>query len=244
MTSWQEQSLGAFKAVVAFTGFLSTFYTIVDLMFFLSNPNFGVALNKSEQSDISWTWAIIMNTLLVSIFVLQHSLLAMQPVKDLFKDSGLKDIQRSIYIITTCLALELLIKNWNYTHNNMLWQFSIENHSTYWLYILAHTTSWILIYIGSICMDINELLGMKQVYYSLRGFPDPLYCKSPELRNLYVHMRHPSFIGFIVIFWFVPVMRFDRALLAAFLSLYMYIAWKTDDMDLHYQKCQISRKFQ
>ncbi|XP_065161118.1 nurim homolog [Atheta coriaria] len=244
MNTWKEHCVGAFKAGIALTGFLSSFYTMVDLMFFLSNPNFSIAPNKTELSNVSWTWALIMNTLLVSIFALQHSLLAMKPVKDLFKEYGLRDIERSIYIITTSLALELLIKNWHYTHNNVLWQFSTDNHSTYWLYILAHATSWILIYIGSVCMDINELLGLKQIYYSLRGFPDPLNCKSIELRNLYAHMRHPSFIGFIIIFWFVPVMRFDRVLLAAFLSLYMYIAWKTDDMDLNYQKCQISRKFQ
>lgn len=64
-------------------------------------------LHVLELSNVSWTWALIMNTLLVSIFALQHSLLAMKPVKDLFKEYGLRDIERSIYIITTSLALEV-----------------------------------------------------------------------------------------------------------------------------------------
>lgn len=91
-------------------------------------------------------------------------------------------------------------------------------------------------------MDPVELLGVKQTYYDLHNYSEPLAYKSLELRNLYSHVRHPSFVGFTLILFVTNVMSLDRLLLAVLLTTYMYVAWSTDDTDVAYQQKQLQRK--
>lgn len=66
--------------------------------------------------------------------------------------------------------------------------------------------------------------------------------KSKQLRTLYSHIRHPSFVGLSVVLWAINIMSLDRLLLAVLWTLYMYIAWNTDHKDIMYHKCQLGRK--
>ena len=75
-----------------------------------------------------------------------------------------------------------------------------------------------------------------------------------SLSRLYSHMRHPSFSAIAIILLARPSMTHDRclklpflmiflrALLAAALIGYMYLAWNPDLKDLKYQKAQWNRK--
>lgn len=93
-------------------------------------------------------------------------------------------------------------------------------------------------------MDLGELLGIKQTYYDLHNYLEPIAYKSLELRNLYTHVRHPSFVGFTLILFATNVMSLDRLLLAVLLTTYMYVAWSSDQTDIAYQRKQLQRKKQ
>jgi len=232
------------KVSVACIGLLLSFFTIVDLTLFLSDPKY-IAKNKNnvvDSEDGGWTWTLFVNTSLLSLFIMSHSMLAMQKVKDWFKNSSFHDLQRSFYVIVTCVTLQVLLKNWCISLDMTLWEIKY-NSIFYYTCVVTHVVVWLLIYIATVCMDISELLGLKQVYYSLKHLPNPLNQKSYELCQLYSHMRHPSFIGFLIIFWLHPIMTLDRVLLSSMLTLYMYVAWNTDARDLQYQRYQYEKKF-
>lgn len=55
-------------------------------------------------------------------------------------------------------------------------------------------------------MDITELLGIKQVYYSIKCWKPPMEYKSKHLNSWYQHMRHPGIISLTVILWITPVL--------------------------------------
>jgi len=95
---------------------------------------------------------------------------------------------------------------------------------------------------SSLVMDLPELLGIKQAYYDLKAYGPPINYKSGELRNLYAHVRHPSFVGLTVILFATNVMSVDRFVMALLLTTYMYLAWSTDRKDVAYQKLQLQRK--
>ena len=59
-----------------------------------------------------------------------------------------------------------------------------------------------------------------QLYYAYCGFSDPMCYKSGE-QQLLKHNRHPIFLGPLIILWTVPVMTYDRLLLAVMLPLYV-----------------------
>lgn len=221
-----------------------TFFTIVDFTAFLSDPNYS---HKRLSRYNNWTstfWSLFINQFLLSIFILQHSLLALPEVKNWLSNSKLRVIQRCLYVISSAAALQVLLRFWHKIPGVTLWTVNSDTKLYWWIFITIHILAWLFIYVGSICMDVNELFGIKQIYYSIQQLPDPNIYKSSDLKRLYAHMRHPSFIGFLIIFWVVPCMTLDRALLASVWSCYMYLAWNTDNNDYNYQQMQHMKKYQ
>ncbi|CAH1106529.1 unnamed protein product [Psylliodes chrysocephalus] len=221
-------------------GMINSFYVITELMYFLSVPKKPEPFKEDQQLIISW--ALLINMALLSLFIVQHSLLASSKVKEAFQANGFQVIYRSVYIIATSGILLYILKHWKTTSSAVLWGFNLNYKPIWWLYISIHAVAWIIIYVGNICCDVTELLGFKQVYYNMVNLPDPNLRKSQQLQRLNNHMRHPSFLAFALIFWLTPIMSLDRILLATILTAYMYIAWNTDGSDYHYQKYQLERK--
>ncbi|KAF5301887.1 hypothetical protein FQR65_LT08719 [Abscondita terminalis] len=220
-----------------------TFYTVMELMFFLSNPYFKLQITPKGNFWINATRSLFINQLLLCAFMLQHTLFSLPKVKNWLSSIKIDILQRSIYVIATSFTLLLVIRYWRSIPEFVLWNINTNIRMYWWSFVILHFSAWGIIYVGSICMDINELLGIKQIYYNMRKLPQPSQYKSNDLNRLYLHMRHPSFLSFIIIFWGIPFMSLDRLLLASILTVYMYLAWNTDERDHQYQKQQTNRKF-
>lgn len=54
------------------------------------------------------------------------------------------------------------MRNWQTIPDFTLWRI-ISSRTTWWLLIGIHAFLWTLIYVGNICADVNELLGIRQV---------------------------------------------------------------------------------
>ena len=93
---------------------------------------------------------------------------------------------------------------WTAMPEKQLW--SVHDTFLEWPVKALHLYAWVVIYIGSISMDLPELLGIKQVFHAINDLPEPLAFKSVQLRRLYLHMRHPSFSSFNIILLLCPVM--------------------------------------
>ena len=81
-----------------------------------------------------------------------------------------------------------------------------------------------------------------QVYYSYHGFENPVYYKSAEQQQLLEHMRHPIFLAPTLILWAVPIMTYDRFLIAVMLPLYLAWGSSIDQLDTSYVKQQFNVK--
>ena len=69
-----------------------------------------------------------------------------------------------------------------------------------------------------------------------------MYYKSAEQQQLLMHMRHPIFLAPAVILWAVPLMTYDRFLVAVLLPLYLAWGSTIDSMDVEYIKEQFHMK--
>lgn len=81
-----------------------------------------------------------------------------------------------------------------------------------------------------------------QIYYSFYGFDDPILYKSEQQQQLLSHNRHPIFLAPTLILWAVPVMTYDRLLVAVMLPLYLGLASNMDRWDVGYVSEQFNMK--
>ena len=103
---------------------------------------------------------------------------------------------------------QLLVNNWRRTEAFHLWNVDIGSRPIlWWAFTIPHVFAWTVIYGGSLMMDLPELLGCKQVYYDVNDLAPPLSYKTIELSEFYSRLRHPSFTGFLIIFWCTNCMR-------------------------------------
>ncbi|XP_031828342.1 nurim homolog [Nomia melanderi] len=228
--------------------FLYTFYILCNLTYFLSNhkenDEIEVAAEKDDSVE-SVLWLLIINMSLLSVFMLQHTLMASDFVKHLFCKMYMDYIERSIYNVSSAMALHLLLAQWQIIPSMSLWKMNTSSNNTLWfIFTGIHVLAWSIIYSGCVMMDISELTGIKQVYYKFSSRPSPMLMKSKELLRYYSHMRHPSFTGFLIILWIHPYMTIDRILLATILTIYMALMWTIDKEDYNYHASLVRRKQQ
>lgn len=169
----------------------------IDKFFFLDD--------NTTQSTL---WSLLIDMSLLSIFIFQHSIMASDFTKQIFFKLHSEYLSRSIYNACSSASLHFLINKWQQSPALKIWNIETSNNDTIWmLFSSLHIFSWCIIYSGCIMMDIAELCGLKQVWYKVSGKNSPLDAKSKELRRYIKHMRHPSFIGFLIILWIYPFMR-------------------------------------
>ena len=66
--------------------------------------------------------------------------------------------------------------------------------------------------------------------------------KSEEQQQLLSHNRHPLFLAPTLILWAVPVMTYDRLLVAVMLPLYLGLTSNVDNLDVAYVSDQFNVK--
>ncbi|XP_043490105.1 nurim homolog [Polistes fuscatus] len=228
-----------FLVILCITSFFYIFFVLRKLIYFLSNSNehqnTQLVSTEDENLNLSTLWSLLIDSCLLSLFILQHSLMANVTVKNFLKKLYIDEIERSLYNTCSAAVLSFLLDNWQIIPWINIWNIDISNNNILWsTFILIHIFGWFIIYSGCLTMDISELIGFRQVYYKITARPSPMSTKSKELQRYYSHMRHPSFIGFLTILWVHPFMSLDRFLLASILTIYMLLRWSIDKEDYQY----------
>ncbi|XP_070562478.1 nurim-like [Ptychodera flava] len=195
--------------------------------------------STSAHKGASGLKILCYDALLLLVFVLQHSLMALPSFKNFLERHGFAPVTRCVYVISTCTALQILVSNWQAvtSETGPLWTTGFK-----WLLVLVHCVEWIVIATTVLIVDYAELIGVKQIYYHLNGQGSPMARKSTSLQRLYSHTRHPVFIAMMIILWFQPVMTADRLFLAVIWTLYVIMRSKVDNEDVRYLREQAQRK--
>ncbi|XP_034941890.1 nurim homolog [Chelonus insularis] len=230
---------------ISSSSFLYTFHVLYNFMYFTSTHNEHHKIITAPENNLiqSILWRLLTDTSLLSIFVLQHSVMANEFVKKIYQRLNKSELERSIYNVFSSAALHLMIIKWQPIPWVSLWNVDTTTNNTLWLlFTTFHSLGWFIIYSGCVMLDIAELIGIKQVYYKISNRPCPLATKSREYQRYLSHMRHPSFVGFLMIVWVHPFMTIDRFLLASVLTIYMLLMWKIDQEDYNYHAMNVQRK--
>lgn len=171
--------------------------------------------------------ALLINTLLLGLFAVQHSVMARPVFKKWITRFIPKAAERSTFVLLASLCLILMFWQWQ-PLGGVIWQ--VENPTGQAILYTLFAAGWLLVLLATFLINHFDLFGLRQVYLYLRGIEyKPLKFGTPFL---YRYVRHPLYLGFMIGFWATPTMTITHLVFAVATTAYMLIAIQLEERDL------------
>jgi protein-S-isoprenylcysteine O-methyltransferase Ste14 len=232
MTEIQSTSdLSAYRVakIIAFLyGILAYFAFFVTILYAIGFV-MGLAVPKSIDTgpETSFVEALIVNLLLMSLFAVQHSVMARRRFKEWWTQYVPKSVERGTYVLLASLCLMLLFWQWR-PMPAIVWQ--VEDPDVAVAVATVSLIGWVIVFTSTFLINHFELFGLSQVTANLAGREMP----EPQFRTplYYKFVRHPIYLGFIIAFWAASVMTVGHLLFAAVTTAYIFVGIFLEERDL------------
>jgi len=205
--------------------YLTFLVTILYAIGFVSDFAVPKAIDTGGDSPVFEALAI--NLALMSLFAVQHSVMARRGFKRLWIQLVPQQVERSTYVLLASLALLLLFWQWR-PLPTIVWH--IEEPEIALSIAILSFLGWVIVFTSTFLINHFELFGLQQVVNNLAGkrMPAPIF-RTPIL---YKFVRHPIYLGFIIAFWAAPTMSAGHLLFAAVTTAYIFIGILLEERDL------------
>jgi len=207
---------------LSYVAFLITFLYAVGFI-----GNFAVPKSMDSPADGPWQAALLIDLGLLSLFALQHSIMARPAFKSLLTRIVPAQAERSTYVLASSLALLLLFWKWR-PLGGTVWE--VQNSLGASLFYAAYAFGWALVLLATVVINHFDLFGLRQVWLHLQGRPQSALKFATPL--LYRVVRHPLYVGWIIVFWCTPVMTVTHLFFALTTTAYILVAIQFEERDL------------
>jgi protein-S-isoprenylcysteine O-methyltransferase Ste14 len=171
--------------------------------------------------------AVAVDVVLLTLFAVQHSVMARPAFKRWWTRYVPQPIERSTYVLFASLVLALVLWQWRAIPAvvwDVEWQSArLAVWTLFWL-------GWGIVLASTFMISHFELFGLRQVFAVWRSRPQAETGFRTSL--FYRVVRHPLNLGFIVAFWAVPTMTAGHLLFAAVTTGWILLAMQLEERDL------------
>lgn len=218
--------MAGFVAVIY--GIVAYSVTLVALLYLIGFTG-NLIVPKSIDSGAAGpvVQSAIIDTLLIALFALQHSVMARQGFKRWWTRMVPASVERSTYVLFASFALLLLYWQWQpipepvWTVKNPMAAALLDG--IFWL-------GWVVLVASTFLLNHFELFGLSQVFSRLIGKqPSDAKFRTPLL---YRRVRHPIYLGILLAVWATPAMTMGHLLFAVVITGYILIGIQLEEHDL------------
>jgi protein-S-isoprenylcysteine O-methyltransferase Ste14 len=199
--------------LVAYVAFLASFawlFCFVGDLFIAHTVDAGRAAPLAEALAIDLGWFVL--------FALQHSIMSRQGFKRRWTRIVPARAERSTFVLVSSLMMALLYWQWR-PLPAVVWHVSAPPFRQ--LLLALYFAGWAILVASSFFIDHFELFGLRAPIARPLSTP-----------YLYRYVRHPLYLGFLIVSWSTPHMTVGHALFAGGITAYLAIGIRFEERDL------------
>ena len=219
-------------------------FTVWHLVWFLKGPSIaadavgpGISLARGGRASIAA--GLCIDALLAGIFAVPHSVLLLPPVRKRLVAAGIAGpFYGCFFCVATCLTLLLTIFCWQPAPAVVWrWPAPLDTGITW-----AFVASWAALLYSLFLTGLGWQTGFTPWWRWVRGQQPPARPFVPQ--SVYRFLRHPVYLSFLGLVWFVPVVTLDRAVLIGVWTVYIYVGSVLKDRRLLFYVGDEYRRYQ
>ena len=189
--------------------------------------NFGVPRTLDGVPNGSVAIALAIDAGLLTLFAVQHSVMARKWFKEWWTRIVPTPIERSTYVLFSSLALILLFWQWR-PIGVVVW--SVDDPTARLVLRALFAFGFGLVLVSTFLINHFDLFGLRQVWLFLLGRPySELRFGTPGPYRL---VRHPLYVGWLFAFWMTPTMTAAHLLFSVATTAYILLAIQWEERDL------------
>tara|TARA_R110002074_G_scaffold122612_9_gene257394 strand:+ start:17313 stop:18050 length:738 start_codon:yes stop_codon:yes gene_type:complete len=209
------------KVLIVIYGIIAYLIFLISFLYAIGFVG-NILVPKSIDSgvEIPLMTALLINVGLMSLFAIQHSVMARPIFKEWFNKYINPAIERSTYVLLSSLILILMYWKWQ-PMTTIVWD---TDGLVSTIIMVVFFSGWVIVFLSTLMISHFELFGLTQIYQNFKD--QSMTTPKFQVNWFYKLVRHPIMLGFIIAFWAAPTMTFGRLLFAAVTTAYILIAVK------------------
>ncbi len=225
----EDKQTGMFSRVAIFAYGVGAYllFQVTALVSIAFLGNFGLANTMDGVPRVPVGTAVAINLALLTIFALQHSVMARPAFKRWWTKFIPEAAERSTYVLLSNIAMLLLCWFWQ-PIGGTAWD--VADPTARAVIYGIYGAGWMMVVAATFLVDHFQLFGLQQVYHNLIGrrFEE----RDFQATSAYRFVRHPIYVGWLTVFWAAPTMTSAHLLFALATTAYILVAIQLEERDL------------